>query len=195
MPVFVFGRPRHFLASKPYADELEDVRIPPGVGVAGWVVKNEQYLLVPDTTKDSRFYSEIDTITGMKTKSLFVDDEAMLVDVAKNSLGSLGYLVTIETDSTEALTLFKQSPDKYDIVVTDMTMPILAGDKMAREMMDVRPDIPVIICTGFNTHLSKETAMSKGFKGFLMKPVAFNDLALAVRKVLDDSSNLFSLIP
>lgn len=131
-----------------------------------------------------------ETIPGGKEHILFVDDEIMLVDVAQKSLNTLGYQVTIETDSTEALHRFKQVPDKYDLVITDMTMPIMAGDKMARKMMDVRPDIPIILCTGFNSNISKEKAMSLGFKDFLMKPVSFNDLALTVRKVLDGSNRL-----
>lgn len=117
---------------------------------------------------------------------LMVDDEIMLLDVAKTRLNSLGYRVTIETNSQEALKRFKQSPGIYDLVITDMTMPGMSGDAMAMEMMSVRPDIPVIICTGFHAGLSEEIANQNGFKRFLLKPVDFNSLALEIRQVLDD---------
>jgi len=117
---------------------------------------------------------------------LMVDDEIMLLDVAKTRLNSLGYRVTIETNSQEALKRFKQSPGIYDLVITDMTMPGMSGDAMAMEMMSVRPDIPVIICTGFHAGLSEEIANQNGFKRFLLKPVDFNALALEIRQVLDD---------
>ncbi len=116
---------------------------------------------------------------------LMVDDEIMLVDVAKNRLNALGYRVTIETDSSQALDLFRNNPAAYDLVITDMSMPVMAGDKMARQMMEVRPDIPIILCTGFNADITEEIAMEMGFKGYLMKPTSFNEMARAVRQVLD----------
>jgi signal transduction histidine kinase/CheY-like chemotaxis protein len=121
---------------------------------------------------------------------LIVDDEIMLLDVAKNHLNFLGYQVTIEMDSLEALKRFKQNPSTYDLVMTDMTMPLMTGEKMAMEMIAIRPDIPVIICSGFHSSLSEETATQKGFKNFLMKPVDFNTLALEVRRVLDAALTL-----
>ena len=126
-------------------------------------------------------------VPGGTEHVLIVDDEIMLVDVAKGRLNALGYRVTIETDSIQALERFKQGPDTYDLVVTDMSMPVMTGDKMAREIMSVRPDIPVILTTGFSREMSEELALKMGFKGFLTKPMRFNDLALAVRKALDGS--------
>ncbi|MBU3952921.1 MAG: response regulator [Proteobacteria bacterium] len=128
----------------------------------------------------------VETSPGGTEHILVVDDEIMLLDVAKTRLNSLGYQVTIEMDSHEALKRFKQSPETYDLVITDMAMPKMAGDKMAKKMMAIRPDIPVIICTGFHEDISEETARQKGFKRFLMKPVDFNNLALEVRRVLDE---------
>jgi len=127
----------------------------------------------------------VESAPGGKEHILVVDDEIMLLDVAKTRLNSLGYQVTIEMDSHEALKRFAQSPDTYDLVITDMSMPKMAGDKMAKKMMAIRPDIPVIICTGFHEEISEETFVQKGFKRFLMKPIDFNDLALEIRMVLD----------
>ncbi len=118
---------------------------------------------------------------------LIVDDEIMLLDVAKTRLNLLGYRVTTEVNSQEALKRFKHSPQIYDLVITDMAMPGMSGDAMAMEMLSVRPDIPLIICTGFHAGFSEEIANQNGFKCFLLKPVDFNDLALEVRRVLDES--------
>ena len=109
----------------------------------------------------------------------------MLVDVAKNRLNALGYRVTIETDSSQALALFRRNPESYDLVITDLSMPVMAGDKMARQMMALRPDIPIILCTGFNADITEDIATTMGFRGYLMKPTAFNEMARAVRRALD----------
>jgi len=127
----------------------------------------------------------VESAKGGSEHILMVDDEIMLVDVTKNRLNALGYRVTIETDSTQALELFRLNPESYDLVITDMSMPVMAGDKMARAMIGVRPDIPIILCTGFNADITEDIAMNMGFKGYLMKPTAFNEMARAVREVLD----------
>jgi CheY-like chemotaxis protein len=124
-------------------------------------------------------------VPGGEEHILIVDDESMLVDVAKSRLNTLGYRVTIETDSVQALERFKQNPSGYDLVITDMTMPVMSGDKMAGSMLDIRPDIPIILCTGFHADMSDEKAAEMGFKSYLMKPTSFNELAMAVRRVLD----------
>ena len=129
-----------------------------------------------------------ESVRGGSEHVLMVDDEIMLVDVAKSRLNALGYRVTIETDSTQALALFKENPRDFDLVITDLSMPVMSGDKMALEMMALRPDLPVILCTGFNSEMTEETALNLGFKEYLMKPLGFNDMALAVRQVLDGPS-------
>ncbi len=93
--------------------------------------------------------------------------------------------VSSETDSTEALKRFRQAPQTYDLIITDMTMPVMSGDEMASEMMAIQRDIPIILCTGFHQDISEETALEKGFKAYLMKPLGLNDLTLTVRQVLD----------
>jgi signal transduction histidine kinase/CheY-like chemotaxis protein len=118
---------------------------------------------------------------------LVVDDDIMLLDVTKRSLNSLGYHVTIETGSKEAFKKFKAHPEEYDLVITDMSMPEMNGDEMALAMKAFRPDIPMIMCTGFSARICEETARKKGFAALLMKPVQLSDLAEAVRKTLDAS--------
>ncbi|MDY6950754.1 MAG: PAS domain S-box protein [Thermodesulfobacteriota bacterium] len=116
---------------------------------------------------------------------LFVDDEPPLADLGKQKLRRLGYEVTTRTSSVEALELYKAKPDAFDLVITDMTMPQMTGDRLASEMMKVRPDIPVILCTGYSTQISKEKAKGLGIRGFAMKPIVTRELAEMVRQVLD----------
>ncbi len=117
---------------------------------------------------------------------LFVDDEQMLVDVWKQLLESLGYKVTTRTSSTEALEFFRSSPERFDIVITDQTMPNMTGDKLAKELMAVRSDIPVILCSGFSTRITQESIYEMGIRAFVMKPLLLRDLAETIRKVLDE---------
>jgi len=98
----------------------------------------------------------------------------------------MGYDVTAMTGSLEALALFKEDPKQFDLVITDTTMPHMPGDILAQELMKIRADIPVIICTGHSKRISKEKAEEMGIKGFLMKPPAMRDVANMVRKVLDE---------
>jgi signal transduction histidine kinase len=117
---------------------------------------------------------------------LFVDDEAAITEIGKRILEQLGYSVDIRTSSTEALALFKAKPEDFDLLLTDMTMPDLTGDRLAVEVMTIRPDLPVILCTGYSKKVSEETAATLGIKAFVYKPVVKADLAKTVRKVLDE---------
>ena len=116
---------------------------------------------------------------------LFVDDEEAIAKLGKQMLERLGYKVTIRVSSLEALEVFKTKPNSFDLVISDMTMPQLTGDQLARELMAIRPDIPIIICTGFSERINQEKAASIGAKGFLMKPIVRSQLAAMVRNVLD----------
>jgi PAS domain S-box-containing protein len=117
---------------------------------------------------------------------LFIDDEPALVGIGKNILERLGYEVTTRTSSLEALELFRTKPDQFDLVITDMTMPNMTGDKLSREIMQIRPDIPVIICTGYSERIWEEKAKIMGIRAFAMKPLIMADLAKQVRNVLDE---------
>ena len=116
---------------------------------------------------------------------LLIDDELPIVEMARLALERQGYKVTIRTSSVEALELFKQKPDDFDLVITDMTMPNMTGDNLAVELMKIRPDIPVILCTGYSKKISDERAAEIGIKAFAYKPIVKADLAKTVREVLD----------
>jgi CheY-like chemotaxis protein len=115
-----------------------------------------------------------------------VDDEKTLADIAGAMLQRLGYEVTVRTSSVEALELFRQDPERFDLIITDMTMPQLTGDKLAREVMGIRPEKPVILCTGFSEKMSQEQARALGIRDFLLKPLIIRDLAEAVKGVLEN---------
>ncbi|MBC8457873.1 MAG: response regulator [Deltaproteobacteria bacterium] len=116
---------------------------------------------------------------------LFIDDEFALVDIGKQMLEYLGYKVTIKTDSLEALKLFQEQPHEFDLVITDMTMPNMTGEKLAKEFIRIRPDVPIILCTGFCGQNTEENAKEIGIKEFAMKPLMMEDLAKTIRKVLN----------
>jgi len=101
-------------------------------------------------------------------------------------LERLGYQVTSRTSSLEALEAFRQNPDKFDMVITDMAMPNMPGDKLSVELTKICPDIPVLLCTGFSETMSEEKAASIGIKGFLLKPIIMKDLAQKIREVLEN---------
>ena len=116
---------------------------------------------------------------------LLVDDEEGVLRFVKQMLERLGYRIVEKTSSLEALEAFQEAPNAFDLVITDMTMPHMTGDLMAKEMLAVRPDVSVIICTGFSEQINKQKALADGIKGFLMKPVSNLDMAKEIRRVLD----------
>jgi len=117
---------------------------------------------------------------------LFIDDEEMLAEMSKAMLERLGYTVTVETNSIQALKIIKNQPNRFDLVITDQTMPGMTGSDLARRMLQIRPGLPIILCTGFSNQISEEKARIYGIKGFAMKPLAKKDLASLIRKVLDE---------
>jgi PAS domain S-box-containing protein len=125
---------------------------------------------------------------GMKTgteKIMLVDDEENILDTTKNILEKYGYKITIFKEGQSALQAFSKDPNYFDLVITDMAMPNMAGDRLSAELIKIRPDIPILLCTGFSETISEEKALSLGIKGFLMKPILMKDLAQKIRKVLD----------
>lgn len=129
--------------------------------------------------------AETEGLASGSESILFIDDEQSLVDVGAHMLEYLGYRVASQTSSVDALALFKSDPDKFDMIITDTTMPVMTGDQLAREILALRPDIPIIICTGHSDHLTEERAWKLGIRAFVMKPYLIQDLAKTVRKVLD----------
>jgi two-component system CheB/CheR fusion protein len=124
-------------------------------------------------------------IASGNERILFVDDEEMVVISVRNMLQRLGYTVTALTDSREALNLFSENPSQFDLVITDYMMPHVTGKVLGKEMIRIRPDIPVILCTGYNELFSSEKAIAMGFRGFIMKPFIVREGSQLIRKVLD----------
>ena len=136
---------------------------------------------------------EVKTQTRAMTKAaegeeriLLVDDEEQIVTMQRQMLEHLGYQVTASTDSREALELFTRHPDNFDLVITDMTMPHMTGVRLAQKLIEIKPGIPIILCTGFNESITEEKALSMGIQKFVMKPVVKNELASTIRAVLDN---------
>lgn len=117
---------------------------------------------------------------------LLVDDEKAAVDAIQPMLENLGYKVTARTSSVECLEAFRNNPGGFDIVITDMTMPNMTGKDLAKELMAIRPDIPIILCTGFSELIDKTKAKEMGISAFVMKPIVMSQMANTIRKVLDD---------
>jgi CheY-like chemotaxis protein len=118
---------------------------------------------------------------------LLVDDEPMILKLGKRMLERQGYEVEPLASGTDALECFKHDPARFDLVVTDMTMPGMRGDKLAEEIMKIRDDIPVILATGYSKQISEEKAKEIGIRAFVMKPLTQQELASTVRRVLDES--------
>ena len=113
-----------------------------------------------------------------------VDDELSIGNMQQQLLERLGYMVTTRTSSLEALETFRASPDKFEIVITDVTMPYMTGDRLAQEIKSIRSDVPVILCTGFSEKINGHCE-NLDIDGFLMKPVDQTKMAKTVRQVLD----------
>ena len=143
------------------------------------------FLPVKETTADTRAAPAPADIPGGTEHLLMVDDEPLVVDMGKAMLERLGYRVTPETDSKAALETFRAHPDRFDLVVTDMTMPGMTGVQLAGRLREIRPDVKIVICTGFSDLMDDKKAAAFGVQGFILKPVIKAEMASAVRKALD----------
>jgi len=115
---------------------------------------------------------------------LLVDDEERLLNAVKHMLEHLGYRVTATTNSIEALDLFRQRPEDFDLMITDQTMPHMTGIELASNIRQNRSDIPIILCTGFSEKIDEEGAGKMGICAFALKPLSIRDIAALIRKVL-----------
>jgi CheY-like chemotaxis protein len=125
------------------------------------------------------------SIHGGMEKILLVDDEEVLARMEEKILKYLGYQTTMCTGSREALETFKANQDDFDLVITDMTMPDMTGIQLAGEIKKIRPDIPVIIFSGFSDQINAEKCEALGIQGYAMKPLMKHEIAETIRKVLD----------
>ena len=130
----------------------------------------------------------VESLPTGSERVLFVDDEVMLVEMCRDMLGRLGYSVTAVDSSLEALEVFRRAPEDFDLVISDQTMPGMTGDDLARQILRIRPDMPIIVCTGYSSVLSEDKARAIGIRELLLKPILRKDISLVIRKVLDDGA-------
>ncbi len=126
-----------------------------------------------------------ETVPEGSERVLFVDDEEILMEMGRDMLEDLGYQVTTAPNGVKALEIFRSRCDQFDLLITDMTMPAMTGADLSREVLKVRPDIPIILCTGFSEIITEEKAKELGIREFLMKPITMKHLAEVIRRVLD----------
>ena len=118
-------------------------------------------------------------------KILLVDDETAVLEVTSRMLEQLGYKVTALSSSINALDLFRTDPEQFDLVITDMIMPHMTGDKLASKIMKIRLGMPVIIYSGYGQNITEENAKEMGVRKFLMKPLNLQDMSEAISRVLE----------
>jgi two-component system cell cycle sensor histidine kinase/response regulator CckA len=146
-------------------------------------------ILLPVVEPADRYVTETQPAEGGRERILVVDDEPDLVWIVQKTLSSKGYQVKAFSDSKQALKVLMENPDEFDLVFTDQTMPGLTGAELAREALFLRPDMPIILCTGFSETIDQKQARAIGIKEFVMKPVLTDELARTVRRVLDNAND------
>jgi PAS domain S-box-containing protein len=129
----------------------------------------------------------VEEIPTGNERILLIDDEKSIVNMAQKILERLGYQVETKQNPVDALELFRSKPEQFDLVVTDMTMPYMTGDKLVEQILNISPDMLTILCTGFSEKISEEKAQKLGIKAFVLKPLVKYDFAVTVRKVLDEN--------
>jgi signal transduction histidine kinase len=144
-------------------------------------------MIADDIAESSEIgYREEDSLPlpGGDESILLVDNEAQIIDMEKQMLERLGYRVTVADSGRKASEYFRQQPKHFDLVITDMTMPDMTGLKLSAELLRIRPDVPIILCTGFNETLTEEMIKAIGIRELVMKPAFRNEIAATIRRVL-----------
>jgi len=159
------------------------------IKVCSQVGKGSAFHVYLPLTDDSAEAASPERAGGFPTgheRILLVDDEKMIAELEGQMFTRLGYRVTTRLSSVDALEAFRANPQGYDLVITDMTMPNMTGEQLAKELIAIQPDIPIIICTGFSERLGREKAKAIGIKEILMKPITLLEMSRTVRRVLDE---------
>ena len=147
------------------------------------------YLPLIEPRREEKCRPQAEQVPLGTERILFVDDETTLADLGGRALNRFGYEVTCCKRSLEALDQFRSTPDNYDLVITDQTMPSMTGMELATELLKIRPDLPIILCTGYSQQVTAEQALGLGVKRFLLKPLVIRQIAKTIREVLDENGN------
>ena len=140
---------------------------------------------VPEFVSNAVIPENAALLTGNES-ILFIDDEWHLGIIEKDILEKLGYSVSFFSSPIKALTLFKSNPSRFDLVITDRVMPDMTGSDLAQNIFKIKPDMPVILCTGSTEDMDDQKVKTMGFKAFLKKPIKMRELSTIVRRVLDE---------
>ncbi len=144
------------------------------------------HVYLPMTERKTTILKMGDTeLPGGNERILFVDDEESAVRAAQKMLERVGYSVTSSTNSLETLETFRKNPEAFDLIITDMTMPNMTGKELASEIKKVKPEIPIILCTGFSDQIDETKAKKIDIDAFIMKPIIRNEIVNTIRDVLD----------
>ncbi len=173
-----------------------------GLAVVHGIVKGHNGLITVESklgkgTTFNIFFPVVEKKAVIETKTddklptgeeriLFIDDEESIVKLGRLSLERLGYKVKATISPIEALEIFRSRPDEFDLVITDLTMPKMTGDKLVKEILSIRPNIPIILCTGFSEKMDEKEAKTIGAADYIEKPIDMHNFAFKVRKVLDE---------
>jgi CheY-like chemotaxis protein len=157
----------------------------------GWILPksepgkgSEFEVYLPVVGQDRRRRPKSIVTSGDRGIILFVDDEEPILKLGKIVLEQHGYKVDTAARSREALELFRKTPEKYTLVITDLRMPVMTGEELARQIHLIRPETPIILCTGFDKSISEEMAMKSGFKAVVSKPILADEVTEAIGRVL-----------
>ena len=151
--------------------------------------KGSQFTVYLPVT-DEKFHaqlrdSEKAVSIGGKGRVLLIDDEEIILSSLKKALNRLGYTVVAVKDGREAFDMFCKTPDAFDLVITDLTMPGMTGVELSMKIMEIRPDIPIILCTGFSDVIDEQEAKSMGIRELLVKPASTSELKTAINRALE----------
>jgi CheY-like chemotaxis protein len=149
------------------------------------------HVLLPKTEVDVPSSPPVSGYTvGGAERILLVDDEEAIMNLGRRMLEDLGYDVVGATSSIEALKIFRNQPDRFDLVITDQTMPKMTGEYLAREISMIRSDLPIILCSGFIQEVAWEEASPSGIREFVMKPFVRRQIAQTIRRVMDGRTQM-----